>query len=341
MDDQTAQSQQTAQAQIKWYRSPVPPEVLRSLSRPDNTRGALQAGGHLGLACLTGAMAYWCSLHFAWYVLLLALFIHGTVMTMMFAAVHELSHERVFSNSKANRAMLGLFSFLTWYDYPLYQLSHRAHHRFTLHPPADEEVLLPQKITLANFLANTLVDPREFFHKLRYFSRMALGKPTGSWEKRVFESAGAKAQRSVINWARLLLLGHGLIVLVSLYFGEWMIPVLVSLATFYGRGWLMTLVGMPQHMGLRDNVDDFRLCCRTITLNPLLTFLYWRMNYHTEHHMYPAVPCYNLPKLHALIKHDLPHTHHGLLATWLEIAYTMSRQQYEPAFQFEPTLPRK
>lgn len=101
----------------------------------------------------------------------------------------------------------------------------------------------------------------------------------------------------------------------------------------------MTLVGMPQHMGLRNNVPDFRLCCRTMTLNPLFSFLYWRMNYHTEHHMYPVVPCYNLPRLHALIRHDLPHTHHGLLATWLEIAYTMSRQKYEPGFQLDPSLP--
>lgn len=43
-----------------------------------------------------------------------------------------------------------------------------------------------------------------------------------------------------------------------------------------------------QHAGLSDNVPDFRLCCRTMILNPFFRFLYWHMNYHTEHHMYAA-----------------------------------------------------
>jgi fatty acid desaturase len=30
------------------------------------------------------------------------------------------------------------------------------------------------------------------------------------------------------------------------------------------------------------------------------------MNYHVEHHMFPMVPYHALPRLHELIKHDLP-----------------------------------
>jgi fatty acid desaturase len=40
------------------------------------------------------------------------------------------------------------------------------------------------------------------------------------------------------------------------------------------------------------------------------------MNWHTEHHMYAAVPCYNLAELHEAIKHDLPPTPDGLVAVW-------------------------
>ena len=29
-----------------------------------------------------------------------------------------------------------------------------------------------------------------------------------------------------------------------------------------------------------------------------MRFWYWHMNFHIEHHMYAAVPCYNLEKLH-------------------------------------------
>ncbi|MFM8792728.1 MAG: fatty acid desaturase [Solirubrobacterales bacterium] len=33
--------------------------------------------------------------------------------------------------------------------------------------------------------------------------------------------------------------------------------------------------------------------------------IYWNMNYHVEHHMYPGVPCYHLPRLRKLIEADL------------------------------------
>ena len=80
---------------------------------------------------------------------------------------------------------------------------------------------------------------------------------------------------------------------------------LITLAPFYG-GWLLYLCNNTQHVGLQDYVPDFRLCTRTIRLHPFVQFLYWHMNFHTEHHMYAAVPCYHLGKLHRAIAHDLP-----------------------------------
>ena len=41
-------------------------------------------------------------------------------------------------------------------------------------------------------------------------------------------------------------------------------------------------------------------------MNPVSRFIYWNMNYHVEHHMFPMVPYHALPKLHELIKDDLP-----------------------------------
>jgi fatty acid desaturase len=86
-------------------------------------------------------------------------------------------------------------------------------------------------------------------------------------------------------------------------------------------------------------VPDFRLCCRTIGLNPFLSFMYWQMNYHIEHHMYAAIPCYNLPKLHALMKGQLPPTPDGLAATWTQIAAILKRQKEDPSYQFTAPLP--
>ena len=145
-------------------------------------------------------------------------------------------------------------------------------------------------------------------------------------------------QRSLFNWARLALAGHTVLVIVSLALGWWLVPVLVTLAPFYG-GWLLFLCNNTQHIGLTDNVSDYRLCCRTILLNPFLTFLYWHMNYHTEHHMYAAVPCYNLAKLHRQIKADLPPCPVGLVETWKGIISILRKQQLDPTYQYVAPLP--
>jgi fatty acid desaturase len=93
---------------------------------------------------------------------------------------------------------------------------------------------------------------------------------------------------------------------------------------------------------LRDFVDDFPLCSRTFTLNPVVGFLYRHINYyHIEHHMYAAVPCYNLGRLHRLIEHDLPPTARGLTGVWCQIDMILKRQAADPAYQFAPQLPAK
>ena len=66
------------------------------------------------------------------------------------------------------------------------------------------------------------------------------------------------------------------------------------------------MIGLLQHGGLADNVLDHRLNSRTVYMNPISRFIYWNMNYHVEHHMFPMVPYHALPRLHALIKDDLP-----------------------------------
>jgi fatty acid desaturase len=68
----------------------------------------------------------------------------------------------------------------------------------------------------------------------------------------------------------------------------------------------MVMCGHLQHAGLAENVLDHRLNTRTVYMNPISRFIYWNMNYHIEHHMFPMVPYHALPRLHEVIKADLP-----------------------------------
>ena len=95
---------------------------------------------------------------------------------------------------------------------------------------------------------------------------------------------------------------------------------------------------MPMHIGLKSDVPDFRKCVRTIKINPLFEFLYWHMNWHLEHHMYAAVPCYNLSKLHQLVSKDMPELK-NLVGAWQEMLKIFKQQQQDPDFEFDKPVP--
>jgi fatty acid desaturase len=96
-------------------------------------------------------------------------------------------------------------------------------------------------------------------------------------------------------------------------------------------------LGMTQHCGLRTNVPDFRKNTRSVKLNPLAEFLYWRMNWHIEHHMYAGVPCYNLKKLSREIAGDMPEPR-TLLEAWREMGEIWRRQGTDPSYEFDTPL---
>jgi fatty acid desaturase len=72
----------------------------------------------------------------------------------------------------------------------------------------------------------------------------------------------------------------------SIYFQSWLPVLFIVLPNFYGKT-LVMLMGLTQHAGLQEDVKDHRLTTRTVYLNPIFSFLYWHMEYHVEHHMFP------------------------------------------------------
>ncbi len=329
---------------ISWYRSPLKGELLSDLNQRSDWLGFLQAGGHLGLIFLTGAAAFYAEGRVPLLVLLFIIFMHGTFYTFLLNGFHELCHSSVFKTKAFNTLFLRIFSFLGWYDPVMFWTSHNKHHKHTLHQPDDLEVVLPMKLTLKEYIRSAIVDPWEFYNTFRRTLRFSLGKIVkedliGNWEvDDIFPPSEVEKRRQLINWARILIVGHGTIAVVAIYTGLWLLPVLITFGRFYGR-WLQWLCGRTQHTGLTDNVPDFRLCSRTVILSPFVRFLYWHMNYHIEHHMYAAVPCYNLGRLHKAIKDDLPYCPRGLYAAWKKIVEIRRKQNVDPEYQYLPELP--
>ena len=325
-------------ARVNWRRSPVPKDALPVLNQRSDGRGLVQTLGHLGLLLLTGAAAWYAAFNLPVVVFLVCLYVHGALWAFLLNGFHELCHKSVFKTRALNTFFLNVVSFLSWYNPVLFWASHQEHHKWTLHPPADLEVVLPVRLTFVDFLKVVIISPWEFYKRLREFVRLSFGRLEGEWENHLFPPVAVDERKALFRWARLHLLGHALIVVVSLALGLWIVPVLLTLAPFYGNG-LQWLCNNTQHTGLMDNTADYRLACRTIHLNPFLRFVYWNMNYHTEHHMYAAVPCYNLPKLHEIVKADLPPSPRGVVAAWRQIIPVLRRQETEPGYQYRQELP--
>jgi fatty acid desaturase len=323
---------------INWYRSPVAREELAALNQRSDLKGSLQTFGYLGLLLICGAVVWFSVGRFPLLVVLPLIFIYGTFYAFLLNAFHEFCHKSVFKSKALNSIFLQVVSFLGWMNPVLFWTSHQEHHKYTLHPPDDLEVVLPIKLTYTAFLKSALINPWDFYARVKSSVRLCFGKLTGEWENYIFPPSAVELRRSLFNWARIHLAFEILIVIVSLYFHLWLIPVLVTLAPFYG-GWLYFLCNNTQHVGLQNNVPDFRLCTWTMILNPVVRFLYWHMNYHTEHHMYAAVPCYNLGRLHQQIKADLPPSPVGLYAMWKKIIGILKIQAVDPKYQYVVELP--
>jgi len=320
---------------INWYRTPVDKVVLKELNKRSDLHGFLQAGSILLLCILTGYHCYIAYKSGVWWWILVAFFLHGTVMSFNgpAAATHELSHGTPFKTKFWNEFFIRIFSFLNWTNYVLFRASHNRHHQLTLHTGRDLEVIMPARFRLIEVLYVLTIDPKSIYDRLKTQIQLCFGKIEGEWPLRLFPPADAKGRKELFGWARVLVVGHLALAGFFIAIGQWVLIPIILLPMY--SPWLALLCGAPQHAGLQTDRDDFRYLCRTMLISFIPRRLYWNMSYHIEHHMYAAVPFWQLPKLHDLIKHDSPVPNKGLLSTWKEILEIQQRQKTEPGYTFD------
>ena len=340
---------------VQWYRSKLPPARFRDLSKRDDTKGWIQAGGHFALFCVTGLTVYLTWAQSLWIPFLVALFAHGTIASFFRGtAVHELGHGTVFTSKRLNDFFLYLFSLISWWNPYDYAASHTYHHRYTLHPEGDREVLLPihpnvgRTFLLQLFTLNLMTQPGRTFGKGGIISTIwitmldAVGKlpstevPANEWLQSLHDDQPDQHRLS-IRWSRVQLAFHGGVLILAIATGLWVLPLIITLPSYIAN-WLSYACGLTQHCGLVESTTDFRKSCRSLKLPKFVEFLYWHMNWHTEHHMYAGIPCYNLPALAEEIKDDMPEPR-TLRGAWREMLDIWARQQSDPGYAFDTPLP--
>jgi len=340
---------------VKWYRCAIDPIKLRALSRRSDLKGGLQAGGHLALFISSGAAVYYFWAQEIWFGLALAVFVHGTIASFFTGvAPHELGHGTVFKTKALNRIFLYLFSFISWWDPFDYSCSHTYHHRYTLYPTGDRENVLPLDPLLNPLLIIQLLTMNVFTQPGRNFGKGGIlsaifvtlksafgivgstNNPSQEWLQALHIDQPTVARKSML-WSRLLLALHGVVMGGAIISGQWVLILIINFPSFVAN-WAAYGVGLTQHCGLRDAVPDFRKNSRSITLPFLFEFLYWRMNWHIEHHMFAGVPCYNLKKVAREIAVDMPPPP-TVWGAWRDMRDTWNRQKRDPNYQFDTNLP--
>jgi fatty acid desaturase len=194
------------------------------------------------------------------------------------------------------------------------------------------------------FLAVFICNPNQIFRIVKGAFSAARGRIIDwgfdrEWLNQVIPESNAPLRHAHQGWALTLVFGHFALGSLFIATGHWFLILVFDFGGFYCN-WLALLCGMPQHIGMSPDVPDFRLNSRTYSCSWFSAFLYWNMQYHIEHHMFPSVPFYNLPKLRKAIEYDLPPATHGLWATWKELLLIVKKQREDSSYVFIPFLPQ-
>lgn len=307
----------TAQAGDDWYRPEVPRKELKQLMARDDIRGLANFG--LWLACLaaSGYLAY-ASVGSLWAIP--AFFLYGTIYSSCDARWHECAHGTPFRTRWLNEAFYLLSSIMNMKEGVYMRWSHTRHHTETIMVGLDPEIQVMRPANLTRVLLDFLWIP-DAVQMFRVMAWHAFGVPT----REAREFVPPSEWRKMFWCSRAYLLVYAGMIAWSIAIRSWLPLLFFPLARLYG-GWLHQLFSLTQHAGLAENVRDHRLNTRTVNMNPIFRFLYFNMNYHIEHHMFPMVPFHSLPKLHERVQGSLPHTYSGLIDAFREIVPVLIRQ---------------
>lgn len=319
-------------ASAEWYKAPIPRKRLKELmQRSDGPAIRDTVLWILGFL-VTGGLAVW-----FWPTLWSIPFFlaYGVLYgSSSDSRWHECGHGTAFKTPWMNDVVYHIACFMILREPTVWRWSHTRHHTDTIIVGRDPEIGV-MRPTVVLKVASMFIGIPQVIAETRSLFLHASGRLTPAEETFIPEMERGK----VYLVARIWLLIHFAVIALAIYMRSILPMLLVGpLPSMYGA-WLHIVTGLTQHAGLREDVLDHRLNSRTVYMNPLMRFLYWNMNYHIEHHMFPMVPYHQLPALHEELKPYCPPPYAGIFAAYREIIPALLRQVREPGWAVERTLP--
>lgn len=322
---------ETGLSAAQWYACPIPRKQLKELMKRSDGPAIRDTLIWLAALVLSGALG----IHFwgSWAAVPFFL-VYGVLYgSSSDSRWHECGHGTAFKTRWMNDVLYHIACFMILREPTIWRWSHTRHHTDTIIVGRDPEIASPRPPDVVGILLNIFA-LKSGFKALQFLVLHALGGLTE--EEKTFVPDMERWKVYLV--ARIYLAIFACVIGAGVLARSILPAMIIGLPSFYG-GFMAVYFGLTQHAGLAEDVLDHRLNSRTVYMNPIFRFLYWNMNYHVEHHMFPMAPYHALPQLHEAIKADCPPAYPNTLAAYREIFPALYRQMRDPTYYVKRELP--
>ena len=272
----------------------IPPElllesqVLQELCKKRPHKVFILSLFNLSTYVLLSLVGLWIN---AWWSWAIVWWFQGIILAGFLDVVHEGTHSNFSSSARTNRLAAVLWSMPILLNSTLFKYNHRLHHRYTNIPGDSEEERIPAFLNIWDYLLS-FVQARGFYI---FYWKVSIQSCFGYFPDFI---RSEKARRDVQIDNIALFLWLLLIATITYWWTEYAIllywvPFILNQLMFFWHS-------LPEHYGCAQSSDP-QSNTRSTSSNLFMRWASWHANYHAEHHLYPGVPSYNLPRLHSLI----------------------------------------
>ena len=285
-------------------RKKLPREALAPLTRLDPVRSTLAVVQTFALIATVAALAvtFW-----SWWAALAAIVLMAPLAHALFILAHDAAHYRLYETRWLNDLVGRVCGTLAGLSMCTYRVIHRLHHNH-LYGPEDPDIALhggyPRgRMYLARKLAKDLAGLTAWKTYAYFFGAPAVNADTNT-AARPLDDTSPRLRQAARRDRWGVLAFHVAMPAVAFaagwgwyYVVLWVVPLATVLQVIF------RLRAICEHGALTDYASPLT-AARTNLPNWWQRYLLFphHVNYHIEHHLYPAVPHYNLPRLHQALK---------------------------------------
>jgi len=276
----------------------IKPGELKDLYALDIVRSLAPVGRTWLLIAASIVLALWSHNFIVWIAVAIVV---GRSQHALAVLMHDAAHFRMLENRALNDFVgQWLCAFPIASNLYAYRKVHLRHHRYLL-TDRDPDLSLSRgyPVTWESFRRKLIRDATgESSLVMRGYLDVQDGRKRLTLRnlyRRVTSDVLARRIAVALFVGALFYLGFGFA-----FIALWIVPLLVVYQV------ILRIRGVLEHAAVPDAHDGLRNARTIVSRNPALRFMLnpHHVSYHLEHHLYPAVPHYNLPRLHDALTSD-------------------------------------